>query len=96
MKSLAALKREMTTGSVWQCTLLEGAMFPHWAGTTTDTLVRSVVAHQTNGVYLSLPYGKDSFLTFGKSSDWLFDDSDTAILLNTEKQPMIKYELLPF
>ena len=93
MKSLAALKRTMLTGTTWECTVLEGAVFPTWANTGLKTLIREVKAHQSNGVYLSLPDGRDSFLGFGKSSDWVFNDSNTVVLLNHKGIPQFQYTL---
>jgi len=90
IKNLAQLKRAMVLGSKWRAEILPGAIFQNWAGTDLRVVDREVRTVQTNGVFLSLPDGRDSWLEFGKAEFWQFEDGQ-AILLNSNKEPAIRY-----
>lgn len=70
--NLAQFKRALTIGSRWESLYL--------LNSNNEPVKRVVTQVQTNGVWLSVPdRDEDSFMTFGKASEYDFIDGSTVI-----------------
>lgn len=94
ISNMLELKRALMLESVWLCEILVEDM--PWAFSDSQSIERKVISVQTNGVWMSLPQGKQSFMQFGTREHWVFDSTNSVIMLSRDGTPFIRMTLLSY
>ncbi|QGH72796.1 MAG: hypothetical protein [Podoviridae sp. ctLUJ1] len=92
--NMIELKRAMMLESIWLCEILVENM--PWAFSDSQVIERRVISAQSNGVWMTLPQGKQSFVQFGTSKQWIFDGSNSVVMLSRDDTPFIRMTLLSY